>query len=83
MRGRAAAGGAPCQGAARCRPARGLRLSPGARLVFRDGTPDILAFATDRPAWGRLLPAPEPGQSAGSEGSCLLDEADLLQWGEG
>src|ERR1700674_5835077 len=31
----------------------GLKFAPGARLVFADGTPDILAFPRDRPAWGR------------------------------
>ncbi|OQP86116.1 error-prone DNA polymerase [Rhizobium rhizosphaerae] len=56
---------------------------PGARLVFRDGTPDILAFATDRPAWGRLCRLLSQGNLRAHKGSCLLDEADLLQWGEG
>ena len=31
-----------------------LRYHPGARLVFADQTPDILAYPRDRPAWGRL-----------------------------
>ena len=31
-----------------------LAYHPGARLVFADGTPDILAYPRDRPAWGRL-----------------------------
>ena len=30
------------------------RLLIGARLVFRDGTPDILAYPKDRKAYGRL-----------------------------
>ena len=34
--------------------ARGLRLAIGARLVFHDGTPDILVFPQDRAAYGRL-----------------------------
>ena len=29
-----------------------LRYHPGARLVFADDTPDILAYPRDRPAWG-------------------------------
>ena len=33
---------------------RGPRLLVGARLVFRDGTPDILAYPQDRAAYGRL-----------------------------
>ncbi|MDQ2954625.1 MAG: PHP domain-containing protein, partial [Pseudomonadota bacterium] len=32
----------------------GLKLAVGARLVFADGTPDILGFPRDRAAWGRL-----------------------------
>ncbi|HET9903245.1 MAG TPA: PHP domain-containing protein, partial [Xanthobacteraceae bacterium] len=31
-----------------------LHYHPGARLVFADGTPDILAYPRDRAAWGRL-----------------------------
>ena len=34
-----------------------LAYHPGTRLVFADGTPDILAYPCDRPAWGRLAPA--------------------------
>src|SRR5215216_6034083 len=32
----------------------GFKIVAGARLVFADGTPDILSFPQDRPAWGRL-----------------------------
>src|SRR5207245_7243395 len=34
----------------------GLKLAyhPGARLVFADGTPDILAYPRTRAGWGRL-----------------------------
>ena len=32
----------------------GLKIAVGARLVFADGSPDILAFPRDRAAWGRL-----------------------------
>ena len=31
-----------------------LKYHPGARLVFADGTPDILAYPRDRAGWGRL-----------------------------
>src|ERR1700738_1368991 len=34
--------------------AAGFRLVVGVRLVFTDGTPDILAYPTDRPAYSRL-----------------------------
>ena len=33
-----------------------LKYHPGARLVFADGTPDILAYPRDRAGWGRLTP---------------------------
>src|SRR5579883_1999997 len=32
----------------------GLRLVVGARLSFRDDTPDLLCYPQDRAAWGRL-----------------------------
>ena len=32
----------------------GLRLVVGARLSFRDATPDLLCYPQDRAAWGRL-----------------------------
>src|SRR5258708_13076426 len=32
----------------------GLPFTPGARLVFCDGTPDILAYPESRAGWGRL-----------------------------
>src|SRR5690606_4501405 len=36
------------------RRAAGFRLLTGTRLVFNDGTPDILAYAETRTGWGRL-----------------------------
>ena len=32
----------------------GFKIAVGARLVFSDGSPDILAYPEDRAAWGRL-----------------------------
>ena len=32
----------------------GMRVVPGARLAFDDGTPDVLAYPQDRAAYGRL-----------------------------
>ncbi len=32
----------------------GIRLVVGARLSFRDDTPDLLCYPQDRAAWGRL-----------------------------
>ena len=45
-----------------------LNYHPGARLVFADGTPDILAYPRDRAGWGRLTPAAHARQSARREG---------------
>ena len=71
----------------------GIRLLPGARLVFRDGTPDVLCYPTDRAAWGRLTRLLTKGKSRAPHGDtselaratnrCFLDYADLLEHGEG
>jgi error-prone DNA polymerase len=55
----------------------GLRFAPGARLVFADGTPDILAFPQDRPAWGRLTRLLTLGKRRAEKGQCLLQVEDL------
>jgi error-prone DNA polymerase len=66
------------------------KLLVGARLAFRDGTPDILTYPRDRAAYGRLArlisigkTRPPPGQPRATKGECLLDFADLLQYREG
>src|SRR5436309_4940660 len=51
---------------------------PGARLVFADGTPDILAYPRDRPAWGRLCRLLTRGNLRAKKGDCLLYLDDLL-----
>jgi error-prone DNA polymerase len=61
----------------------GLRYAVGCRLVFRDGTPDILAWPTDRTAWGRLCRLLTLGNRRAEKGDCHLDLADLLEWGNG
>src|SRR5438105_9673722 len=52
---------------------------PGARLVFTDGTPDILAYPRDRPAWGRLCRLLTRGNLRAKKGDCLLYLDDLLE----
>ncbi|HWC63602.1 MAG TPA: error-prone DNA polymerase [Rhizomicrobium sp.] len=66
------------------------RLLIGARLAFRDGTPDILAYPKDRAAYGRLCQLLSRGKLRTIEdkwrapkGECLLDLADLLEFREG
>jgi error-prone DNA polymerase len=49
----------------------------GVRLVFRDGTPDILAYPKDRKAYGRLSRLLSVGKMRAAKGECLLDFADL------
>ncbi len=61
----------------------GFRYAVGCRLVFRDHTPDILAWPTDRAAYGRLCRLLTLGNRRAPKGECHLDLADLLAWGEG
>ena len=47
-------------------------LAVGARLVFRDGTPDILAYPKDRPAYARLTRLLTIGNRRAPKGECWL-----------
>ena len=60
-----------------------LRMLPGARLMFRDGMPDLLCYPTDRTAWGRLTRLLTVGKNRARKGDCNLDYADFLAHGEG
>ncbi|MFN3659128.1 MAG: DNA polymerase III subunit alpha, partial [Pseudolabrys sp.] len=55
-----------------------LRYHPGARLVFSDGTPDILAYPRDRAGWGRLTRLLTVGNLRAEKGACILCLDDLL-----
>ena len=59
------------------------KLLIGARLVFVDGTPDILAYPQDRVAYGRLCRLLSEGKLRAPKGECLLTLSDLLKWQEG
>ncbi len=71
----------------------GIRLMVGARLSFRDGTPDLLCYPRDRAAWGQLtrlltvgkgrVPHGDTGEAAKATNRCFLRYADLLDHGEG
>ncbi|HEV7801853.1 MAG TPA: PHP domain-containing protein, partial [Burkholderiales bacterium] len=61
----------------------GLKLIVGARLVFADGTPDILAYPQDRAAWGRLTRLLSLGKLRAEKGDCILGMPDLLEFVEG
>lgn len=62
---------------------RKFKLAVGARLVFADGTPDILAYPRDRAAWGRLTRLLSVGKRRAEKGDCILKLADLLDRLEG
>jgi error-prone DNA polymerase len=56
------------------------RLLVGARLVFRDGTPDILAYPKNRKGYGWLCRLLSIGKLRADKGECLLDFKDLLEY---
>ncbi|NKN34895.1 error-prone DNA polymerase [Agrobacterium sp. a22-2] len=56
----------------------GLRYQPGCRLVFRDGTPDILVWPEDRTGWGYLCELLSLGKRRAPKGECHLAIDDLL-----
>src|SRR3954471_16199512 len=57
----------------------GFKIAVGARLVFSDGTPDILAYPEDRAAWGRLTRLLTVGKDRGKKGDWILGLPDLLE----
>jgi error-prone DNA polymerase len=59
------------------------RLLVGSRLVFIDGTPDILIYPRDRDAYGRLCQLLSKGKLAAEKGECHLTLDDLLEFAEG
>jgi error-prone DNA polymerase len=61
----------------------GFRLAVGSRLVFADATPDILAYPTDRAAYGRLCRLLTVGNKRAEKGDCILQLDDLIEFAEG
>ncbi|MBR1283802.1 error-prone DNA polymerase [Bradyrhizobium sp. AUGA SZCCT0177] len=64
------------------------KLLIGSRLVFMDGTPDILVYPRDRAAYGRLCQLLTRGKRGGdteriAKGECHLKLDDLLEFSEG
>ncbi|MDA9548587.1 MULTISPECIES: error-prone DNA polymerase [unclassified Bradyrhizobium] len=64
------------------------KLLIGARIVFVDGTPDILVYPRDRAAYGRLCQLLTRGKRGDDitrieKGECRLTLADLLEFSEG
>ncbi|HEY0290963.1 MAG TPA: error-prone DNA polymerase [Hansschlegelia sp.] len=60
------------------RRAEAFSLAVGARLVFADGSPDVIAYPTDRQAWGRLCRLLTLGNLRARKGGCILHLDDLL-----
>lgn len=54
-----------------------FRLITGARLVFADGTPDIIAYPITRRGWGRLTRLLTTGNLRADKGDCQLFFGDL------
>lgn len=61
-----------------------LPYHPGCRLVFRDATPDILAYPRDRAGWGHLCRMLTQAnlRDDTEKGATLLRRGDLLEWGD-
>ncbi|MGB8816345.1 MAG: error-prone DNA polymerase [Rhizobiaceae bacterium] len=60
-----------------------LAYHPGARLVFSDGTPDMLAYPRHRTGWGHLCRLLTAGNLRGEKGAADLRLEDVLEWGQG
>jgi error-prone DNA polymerase len=58
--------------------AQAFKLATGSRLVFADGTPDIVAYPANRAGWGRLCRLLTTGNLRGAKGECILNLDDLL-----
>ena len=61
----------------------GLRVVTGARLVFIDGAPDVLAYPETRAAYGRLCRVLTKGNLRAPKGECHLELSDLIAENEG
>jgi error-prone DNA polymerase len=59
-------------------PPFGFKLAVGARLVFADGTPDIVAYPATREGWGRLTRLLTIGNRRSEKGGCILGLGDLV-----
>jgi error-prone DNA polymerase len=55
----------------------------GTRLVFRDGTPDLIVYPKDRAAFANLTRLLTLGNRRAPKGQCFLDFADYLAHAQG
>ncbi|WP_116090463.1 error-prone DNA polymerase [Sphingomonas crusticola] len=58
---------------------RDFKLVTGTRLIFADGTPDIIAYPETRYGWGRLCRLLSTGNMRADKGDCVLSLGDLLE----
>ncbi|MBB3982346.1 error-prone DNA polymerase [Sphingobium fontiphilum] len=58
------------------------RLIVGARLVFADGTPDIVAYPAGRRGWGELTKLLTVGNLRSVKGDCILHYDDLTAYAD-
>src|SRR4051812_9487441 len=65
------------------RKVENFRLIIGARLVFTDDTPDLLVWAPDRAAYGKLCRILTVGRRRAEKGECELTLEDFLEHHEG
>lgn len=61
---------------------KGMTIIPACRLDLRDG-PSLLAFPTDREAYGRLSALLSLGNLRAEKGKCDLSRTDVFQFAEG
>jgi len=60
-----------------------FKLAVGARLVFADGTPDVIAYPAHRHGWGRLTRLLTTGNRRAEKGDCILHLSDLIEHSDG
>ncbi|MFK0385738.1 error-prone DNA polymerase [Agrobacterium sp. NPDC090273] len=60
----------------------GVRLVIGCRLDLEDDL-SVLVYPMDRAAYGRLCRLLSIGKKRAGKGKCILEWADLVEWGEG
>lgn len=67
----------------KAREIEGFKLVVGTRLVFTDGTPDLLVYPTDKQAYGRLCQLLTLGRRRAPKGECHITMEDFLEQAEG
>jgi len=60
-----------------------IRMIVGSRLVFRDGTPDLIVYPKDRAAYANLTRLLTLGNRRAPKGECWLDFTDYLAHARG